>query len=232
MNKTLTIIIQFGDQSVNQPDFLDCWLVKNSAKRAYSKALNQTIKKAFRKGYQQVLLLNPDTQVKKGFLKPLEKVLAKKDIGICGPIIKHKQGFDHGGWINWWLGRTNHYNYPKVKIKKPAEREFVSGACMLIKKEVFDQINYFDEQFFLYFEDVDFCLRAKKAGFKTMIAPRSMIKHVTGPNEVKSWRKIKLLLTSNLRFIKKWQPGYFQPLGLMYLLVLSVKMVWGRINHD
>jgi len=230
MNKTLTIIIQFGDQPVNQPDFLDCWLVKNSAKRAYSKTLNLTIKKALKKGYQQVLLLNPDTQVKKSFLKPLEQVLANEKVGICGPIIKHKQGFDHGGWINWFLGRTNHYNYSQVKLKKPIARDFVSGACMLIKKSVFDQLGGFDESFFLYFEDVDFCLRAKKAGFKTVLVPQSVINHNTSLGEVKSWRKIKFLLKSNLRFINKWQPRYFKPIGWLYLLILSVKMVLEKIK--
>jgi len=232
MRKTIAVIVEYNQKVKLETFGLKKIVVKNDAGHSFSSAVNRGIEKAFKKGCQQVLVLNPDTKLKKGFLKPLEKVLDRKNVGIVAPVIKHPEGFDHGGRINWRLGRPSHINKGKIVLKKPAEREFVSGACMLIKKEVFDQIGLFDEDFFLYFEDVDFCIRAKQAGFKTLINPRTVINHQTSPASYKSWRKTYYLLQSNFRFICKWLAWQAKPIALMYLLVLGVKMVLGKIIHD
>ncbi|MBU1256597.1 glycosyltransferase, partial [Patescibacteria group bacterium] len=56
----------------------------------------------------------------------------------------------------------------------------VSGSFMLIERKVINQIGSFDERYFMYLEDVDYCLRAGKAGFKVLLCPKSIIKHVGG----------------------------------------------------
>jgi len=54
---------------------------------------------------------------------------------------------------------------------------FATGACMLVKRSVFEKIGYFDEKYFLYLEDMDFCVRAKNAGFKIIFEPEAVLWH-------------------------------------------------------
>jgi len=203
--------------------------IRNKTNLGFSRAVNQGVKLALTQGCKQILLLNPDIKVKKGFLKPLSASLNQAGAGIAGPILKHAGGYDHGGWVNWFLGRTNHFNYSRISFKWPKQRQFVSGACMLIAAEVFKSIGYLDEQFWLYFEDVDLCLRAKKAGFKTLVVPQSLVNHQIG---AKTKSRLWQHWQGNWRFIVKHQPLIYKPFGLVYLLALAVKIVLTRINDD
>ncbi|MBU0619375.1 glycosyltransferase family 2 protein [Patescibacteria group bacterium] len=209
-------------------------LLQNQANLGFSKAMNKGIKKALNLGADLVLLLNNDTQVAPNFLNPLLTAIKQQLVGIVGPILKHqvKQQiqYDHGGWINWLLGRTEHFNKTRITLKKPMSRDFVSGACVLVKKEVFEQIGFLDERYFFYFEDVDFCVRAKKTGWQTLIVPNSIVRHQVSAQANKSIGvKFYHQLRSNLIFSLKHQPWYFKPLGLLYVLLLGVKII---IKHD
>ena len=160
-------------------------------------------------------------------LKNLSSFLINDEkLGIIAPIIKFKRDkktvYDYGGNLNWWLGRPKHQEKTQFFKHKLIFPEYVSGCCMLIKKEVFDKIGFFDEKFFLNFEDVDFCLRAQKAGFKLVINPQAVILH--NLNEQRSWFKKYHLLTSNLIFINKYIVWWRRPIALFYWVFLTVKL--------
>ncbi len=78
------------------------------------------------------------------------------------------------------LFRVSAYDNSAVK-----EVDWVSGACMMIRKEVFDKIVGFDEQIYMYYEDADLCLRIKKLGWKVYFLPHAQIYHFYGS----SWKK-------------------------------------------
>ena len=106
---------------------------------------------------------------------------------------------------------------PTVEI---AEMKFISGACMFFKKEIFDSLNGFDEKFFLYFEESDFCLRAHKIN-KNYQINRIKVKHYTGTSvQVESnEEKRKLQKLYNWHFI--WSKFYYykKNYGFFYSLI-------------
>ena len=175
------------------------------------------------------MLLNPDTIVSRNFLKPLISLAeSDKQIGVTAPLLKEKAGdeviYALGAKFNPILGRTKH-----IHIKKPPlcvlQQELVSGCAMLVKKEVFKKIGLFDERFFLYFEDSDFCLRSRKAGFKIFVEAKSVVFHkISQSFKGFGFKKIKYNLTSNFLFIKKHVKFYFWPFAFLYLIVLGLKM--------
>jgi hypothetical protein len=63
---------------------------------------------------------------------------------------------------------------------EPQSVDWVPGASMMVRPAVFDAIDGFDESYFLYFEETDFCLRAKKAGYSTWYVPESRVMHIAG----------------------------------------------------
>ena len=203
-------------------------IIRNRKNLGFAKGVNKGIKFALKQGAQSVLLLNPDTIVDQGFLEPLLNNQAE----ISGPIIKFQRNgkwvYDFGGKINFWLGRASHYESLSSKSNF-GQPDYLSGCCLLIKREVFEKIDLLDEKYFLFFEDSDFCLRAKKAGSKIALESKSMILHKLSEGKRKPFYYMYYLIRSNLLFVNTWLPLYRRPIAYLYLLVLSFKMLLNRL---
>ncbi|MBU2592178.1 glycosyltransferase family 2 protein [Patescibacteria group bacterium] len=155
--------------------------VFNNKNLGFAEGNNIAIRRVLKENKSDfVLLLNNDTVVEKNFLTKLVKTTQKEErIGIVGPKIYY---FDKrnviqsaGSKINLYLGK-----FPQIKSKKTTEVDFVTGACLLIKTEVIKKIGLLDKKFFLIFEDMDWCVRAKKASYLILYVPGSIIWHKTG----------------------------------------------------
>ena len=204
-------------------------IIKNKRNLGFAGGCNVGIKYALNQGAEAILLLNPDTVVKKGFLEPL--LLNKAD--IVGPIIKFRRKeqwiYDFGGQINFWIGRAFHNEYSTPNVKNLKTPNYLSGCCLLIKRKVFEKIGLLDERYFLFFEDADFCLKAQKAGFKVALEPKSMISHDLSESKAKSFFCMFHLLKSNFIFINRWIPFYRRPIAHFYLLLLTFKILLNRL---
>jgi len=164
--------------------------------------------------------------VEKDFLSPL----LENPADIVGPVIKFRRQerwiYDFGGKINWWLGRNKHIENYELRITN-YELDYVSGCAMLVWRRVFEKIGLFDERYFLYFEDADFCLRAKKAGFKIAVEPKSTIIHHLKEGKKKPlWQRWEVV-KSNFIFINRWIDWWRKPLAWGFWLVRGVKILIG-----
>jgi hypothetical protein len=148
---------------------------------------NIGIKYALDHGAEYILLLNNDTTVEPNFLTEMVKV-AQSDtkIGIVGSKIyfysEPARIWFAGGKLNWLRTKGMHPDYLKIDNKeRPAEHpkkvDYITGCCLLIKKDVVKKIGLMSEDYFLYYEDVDWCLRARKAGWRIIFAPAAIIYH-------------------------------------------------------
>jgi len=213
-------------------------IIRNEKNLGFAKAVNKGIKLALKQGAEGVLLLNPDTLPSRGFLEPLLANPAE----IAGPILKFQRNgqwvYDFGGKVSFWIGRTKHLESPSPRTYQFNKStygynmysiDYVSGCAMLIRRAVFEKIGLLDEKYFLFFEDADFCLRAKKAGFKVALEPKSMILHKLSEGKAKPLKSMYHLLRSNLIFINTWIPFYRRPIAYLYLWLLGVKMLLNRL---
>ena len=145
---------------------------------------NVAIKYALaKKDVDYVLLLNNDTVVEKDFLNKLVEVSqADKKIGITGCKIYYYDNSSkiwfNGGKFNEWTGRSVHIQ--KEIDKEVSECNFITGCCMLIKREVLEKIGLLDESYFMYVEDLDYCYSVIKSGYKLIVAHNSNIWHKVG----------------------------------------------------
>ena len=171
-----------GSQTKAKKKFPQIKLIQFQKNQGFSKAVNKGIRKA--KG-DFIFILNNDTLLEKGCLKELVKTFEKDNkIGIVGgKIINPKGKFDLPGFkLNPYLGFMI---YDSKNRNQEREIDWVSGSAMMVKKEVFEKIGLLDEKFFFYFEDTDFCLRAKRAGFKIYYQPKAKIIHLGGVSSQK-----------------------------------------------
>jgi len=202
-------------------------ILRNFKNLGFAKGMNVGIRRAIKNGAEAVLLLNQDAVVEKNFLVPL----LENSADIVGPVIKFKrQGrwvYDLGGKINWWLGRTKHEEMEngEWRMENIKDIDYVSGCAMMIKRPVLEKIGLLDERYFLYFEDADFCLRAKKAGFKVAVEPKSLIFHKLTEGRKKPLKQRLHLLKSNLIFINRWIPFWKKPIAYLYWWLLMFKIL-------
>jgi GT2 family glycosyltransferase len=150
-------------------------------------------------------MLNPDTVVRKGAIGALVRFLeAHPDVGIAGSSFENFDGSDwpiafrfpsftseleHG--LQFSLATRVFRRWVVAAQMSPMEQpiDWVPGASMMIRRAVIDTIGGFDENYFLYFEETDFCFRAKKAGFSTWYVPGSRVMHIAGQSTKLTERK-------------------------------------------
>lgn len=143
-----------------------------------------------------VLLLNPDTELLPGAIGALIDFMhAHPQCGIAGSRLEDERGNVHCSAFNFptaWseldrgieLGVVTRLLANRTVQRPipdhPTRVDWVAGASMLVRREVFERVGLIDEAYFLYFEEVDFLLRAKRAGFQTFYVPESRVLHHMG----------------------------------------------------
>jgi len=160
-------------------------IVHNAKNLGFAKACNQGIEEVIKSEVDFVFLLNQDTICEPNCLEELVKVartdeetFAVQALLLCWPEIDKIQ--TAGNKIHFLgFGYCGDYNNPKSKIQnlKLKEITYASGAGMLINLSLLKEIGFFDEDLFLYHEDLDLGLRARLMGYKILLAPQAIVYH-------------------------------------------------------
>jgi N-acetylglucosaminyl-diphospho-decaprenol L-rhamnosyltransferase len=166
--------------------------------RGFSRGNNVAIRRAMTSSDppDYVLLLNPDTIVRQGAVSRLVRFMDDHPgAGIAGPRLVYPDGTPHGspfrfhspasefdrgfgfGIVSRMLARWD------ICLPKPAAASpvgWVEGSAMLIRRAVIEKLGPLDEAYFAYYEDTDYCLNARRAGWETWYVPDSVIVHLKG----------------------------------------------------
>lgn len=141
-------------------------------------------------------LLNPDTVVRPGALQALvDYMQANPKVGICGSSFEEANGepwpiafrfpsilseLDSGIRLGIVTKLLSKWSVVHWMTNEPAPVDWLPGASMMIRRQVFESIGLMDEDYFLYFEETDFCLQAKRAGWECWYVPQSRVMHIAG----------------------------------------------------
>lgn len=189
-----------------------------------------------------LLILNPDTIVEEDAIKNMIGYLEEHpQVGAVGPKILDRFGrFDHAsrrGFPTPWASFTRLSGlsrlFPKSRLlaqyelsfldpDQPAPIDALSGACMMVRKEVFQTVGGFDEDYFMYGEDIDWSYRIKQAGWQVHYVPYARIIHFRGESVKRSFiDREKAFYDAMIRFIEKHLSTRY-PWLIIQLLILSV----------
>jgi len=203
-------------------------VLRNKTNLGFAEGNNKGIRYALEEGADFICLLNNDTRVSPDFLLHLIKVAESGEkIGIVGGKIYFERGYEFhkeryklnelgkviwyaGGEIDWDNVYATHRGVDEVdcgQYEVQVETEYVNGCLMLIKREVFEKVGFFDPKYFLYFEENDFCQKALKAGFKLVFTPKAVIWHLNAGSSGSGSPLHDYFLTRNrLLFGMRWAP--------------------------
>lgn len=169
-------------------EFDEITLLLNSKNEGFTGGNNKGIHYAFNSGFEYLMLLNNDTIVTPDFVQPLLHVLeAHDDVGAVQPKILYESerniiwnggtGFNRWGFFPYTLGKGKTDSaFGNLAQKIP----WITGCCFLVKAKVIKQVGALDDQFFIYYEDTDWSLRIRNAGYHLYYEPSSKIYHKVG----------------------------------------------------
>ena len=135
------------------------------------------------RGAKYVLLLNNDTLVDDPHLITRLIDACGPDVFAVGPLIADRNGqvWSSGGTLNWRTYQTGHTQAAGIaSTTSPYPVAWIDGSCMLVSLAAACELEGFDEIFFLYWEEVDVCVRAWRHGFRCLVEPRARIVHLVG----------------------------------------------------
>ncbi len=200
------------------------------------------------KNYQSdyFLLLNSDTIVDPDFLTQLYRPLqSDPQAGIAGSKIYFHRGFEFhaksyrqdqkhqvlwfaGGNVDWQNLVSFHQGVDEVdrgQFDSQTECDFITGCCLLIKREMIERVGILDKKFFLYSEDVDYSLRVAKAGYKILFCPKSIIWHKIGRSSGGAGSKLQQYYQTRNRLLLTFRHGNFRS------KLLALKLIWEWVMH-
>jgi hypothetical protein len=186
-------------------------IIENEENLGFAEGNNVALKEVVAKGSDYCLLLNNDTIVDSNFLFELVNVAENdKKIGIVGPTIFHYKNREKiqsaGGKIYWKRGTAPHYtdrDNRKEIISRTRDVDYIMGCALLAKTKLVGDIGYLKKEYFAYWEEVDWCVRAHKAGYRIVHVPSSKIWHKGGATAKKTSGFFEYQMARNMFWFMK-----------------------------
>jgi len=218
-----------GEMDTLKNKFRQILFIKNPANLGYAGGNNIGIGKALKDKADFTLIINNDTLLEQNLLVNILATMKKYPyVGVLSPKIYfapgceyHRQRYSKSqkGRVLWYAGGkydpdnvlASHRGVDEVDLgqyDQPQDTDFVTGCAMLVRREVWQKIGLLNSAYFLYLEDVEFSLRAKKAGFRIFYDPSGWLWHLNaGSSAVGSHLQDYFITRNRLLLGMKWAPA-------------------------
>lgn len=222
-------------------------LIENKENIGFGRGCNQALRQ-IKSGY--VLLLNPDTMVGSGLLSGMVEYMDNNpEVGAATCQIRLENGevdlAAHRGFptpmvsLLHFFGNDNIYHLKSSDMTVPHEVDVISGAFFFSRAEILREVDYFDEDYFMYAEDIDLSYKIKQAGYKIIYLPQLEILHIKGvASGIKKHSQVKTTATMETRlrslnyfystmiifYDKHYKKKY--PVIVNWLVHLSINLRW------
>jgi GT2 family glycosyltransferase len=213
-------------------------VVQNAGNLGFAAGNNVGIRRALEQGDDFVLLLNNDTVVAPDLIdRLLPPMLAAPEIGITAPKIYYAEPKDRiwfaGGEISLWRGIARHTGIRETdhgQYERERDIDYATGCAFLARRGVFETVGYLDPAYRAYFEDADFCVRARHAGFRIRYIPAAHVWHRISASTggQLSRRKATRKLASAGRFFGRYARPYHW-LTIPFFFVLDMLRIAGLV---
>lgn len=189
-----------------------------------------------------VLMLNNDTEVDPDFLQPLVQLMEERpEVGVVSPKLFYYDNPDTLQFAGTTAMHPITMRGRKIgngekdngQFDQLRETGFANGACMLVRKELLDQLGYMYEPYFLYYEEHDLCSRIERAGYKIMFHPGSRIWHkVSASTGALSPLKTHYLHRNRLVYLRRNRTGLTKLMALAYYWAVATPKEWIKFRKS
>ena len=203
---------------------------------------NLCLQRAAKEGYTYTVLLNSDVETPAGWLEPMLSYMeSHPDVGACQPKLlsySDREMFEYAGASGGFIDR-NGYPYCRGRVFSVCERDngqyddvidifWATGACLLVRTELYLQVGGLDELFFAHMEEIDLCWRIQLAGYSLRVVPQSVAYHLGGGSlPAGNPRKTYLNFRNNLLLLHKNLPDSTRGRTLLWRRLLDT-VAWAK----
>ncbi len=228
-----------GSAAMIREGFPQVRLLANPQNRGFAASNNQAIQES---SGRYVILLNPDTVVRQGALQRMMGVLEERSrIGVVGPKLLFPDGrLQHSAFTfptlamvfldffplqNRLLDAPVNGRYPRHLYERgePFPIDHPLGAALMVRRQVIDEVGPLDERFFMYCEEIDWCMRIKKAGWEIVCCPQAEIVHYVAQStrQFRDDMYVELHQSRHRLYEKQYGRGFRRVAGWLVLLGVS-----------
>ncbi len=205
-------------------------LIENDSNYGFAGGCNIGIRYALDRGADHVLLLNNDAVVDPAFLSGLVQAAEALPYGaaLCPKICRYdwpRVLQSTGGRVNPWTGRAWQVGRDRPddgRYDSVEERDYADGACMLIRREALERVGLLDEDYFAYWEETDWCDRAREAGLKCYYVPSARIWHKEARSSTGSGNRGFLFRRNAFLFLRKRKRSYHLVTAVLFHVFVLV----------
>jgi GT2 family glycosyltransferase len=229
-----------GSAQYLRPLFPGMTIIENPTNERFALGSNKGIDLALDRGAQCVFLLNNDAVVEEETIGRLVRALeVSPGAGLVGPKILYYSRKDviwsAGGEVNFWTGTTRHRGIREKdtgQYDKSVEVAYLTGCALMAKRELIEKIGSLDPSYYMYGEDADWCLRARKAGFGILYVPGARVWHkvsLSAGGEFSATKLYEKTKSNLLLFSTHARPYHWITIplfSLFYVLWLFVKGIF------
>ena len=254
---SFSVLVVDNGSTDGSPDAIEQWgrenlpltLIRNAENRGFVRGSNQGMRHALSKDADYVFLLNNDTVVEPDVLANLVQAAeCSSEIGMAGPKI-YKYGeervLDSAGTRTIpWLAQgflLGHGEEDRGQYDSSAEMPYITGTALLVKRTVLEKVGMMDEDYFCYFDDFDWALKVREAGYRLLLVPKAVVHHkgsrTAGFNSPFYMRH---MIRSRILFARKHVPlpqflFAFLPYLFLYrylrpAAILVIRRRWGHLG--
>ena len=206
---------RLDDEAAKLAAPLEVEILRPERNLGFSDGCTFGLSSALQKGAGFVLLLNNDVVVDPGFLGPLVRAASEvSDAGLLSPQILHMgrpgKAWYQGGTFSLWSGipRQGHRRRAMPLGCRPREVDYATGCAMLIRPAVIRRVGSFDRELFAYCEDLDLSIRARRAGFRVLFVPASLVYHDVSDEPRRAALRIYYSTRNLIEVMRKHAPWY------------------------
>ena len=191
----------------------DMRLVENTENRGFVRTCNKGIKLS---NADYICILTNDTEVASNFIQRNVEIMdADGSIGVLSCIIVDKDGkiWFSGGSLKGWFPTSLKDDFQGIRSV-----DYVAGTACFYRRDVFDKIGLLNEDFYMYHEDVEFCLRLKhKTNYRTCVFSEKLVTHQVGPSDMLPHKAIYYLHRNHVLILKKYNAKSIPRVLLCYI---------------
>jgi len=233
-----------GSQAEVKRKFPEVKLIENETNTGFAHANNQALN--IMQG-KFAVLLNSDAVLKENAIKKLlDFMTTTPRAGIAGVQLLNDDGSRQNSIDNFPSTETEIFNksilrlffpgkYPSKNMiyKDPIEVDSVIGACMIVRKEAMDEVGVFDEDYFIFLEETDWCFRMNKKGWKVFHVPDAEVFHLSGHSKKRTpWRsQIEYYISLYKFFRKNRTPASYLTLRILKLCKIFINLILNILGN-
>lgn len=207
-----------GSVAAIQADHPEVELIASAVNLGFSAGNNLGLQHALKNEAEYALLLNNDTESDPDMLNQLIDAMEETpDAGLVGPMIYYfdepERIWSAGGRLSWKTGKATMIGIDEMDFgqhqKRVREVDFVTGCAAMVRTCILDHVGDLDPRFFVYYEEVEWCTRIRRNGYKILHVPEAKVWHKINPQVRNTSRLVHYYMTRNrLLFLREARMGF------------------------